>query len=120
VSGYRCDLLLPDAKPTGVVIEVDGPSHFARNDRKLALGQTRLKQRQLEGEGFAVFPIPIFEWDYLEDAQQKSDYLRAGLDAIERGERPQRLERDVDLEGEGAGGDAWNRRPMSTMGDFGA
>jgi hypothetical protein len=56
----------------------------------------------------------------LEDAQQKSDYLRAGLDAIERGERPQRLERDVDLEGEGAGGDAWNRRPMSTMGDFGA
>jgi len=79
-----------------------------------------LKQRQLEGEGFAVFPIPIFEWDYLEDAQQKRDYLRAGLDAIERGERPQRLERDVDLEGEGAGGDAWNRRPMSTMGDFGA
>jgi len=120
VSGYRCDLLLPSAKPTGVVIEVDGPSHFARNDRKLALGQTRLKQRQLEGEGLAVFPIPIFEWDYLEDAQQKSDYLRAGLDAIERGERPQRLERDVDLEGEGAGGDAWNRRPMSTMGDFGA
>ena len=64
----------------------------------------------------AVFPIPIFEWDFLEDAQQKSDYLRAGLDAIERGEKPPPLELDVDLEG--AGGEAWNRRPMSTMGDF--
>ena len=116
VSGYRCDLLLKDAKPNGVVIEVDGPSHFARNDKTCSLGQTRLKQRQLEGEGLAVFPIPIFEWDFLEDAQQKSDYLRAGLDAIERGEKPPPLELDVDLEG--AGGEAWNRRPMSTMGDF--
>ena len=117
VSGYRCDLLLPNAKPKGVVIEVDGPSHFTRNDRKRPLGQTRLKQRQLEVEGYAVFPIPIFEWDFLENAEQKSDYLRAGLDAIERGERPKGLDVDAHLL-DGAGADAWNRRPMSTMGDF--
>ena len=118
VGGYRCDLLLPNAKPNGVVIEVDGPSHFARNDRKRALGQTRLKQRQLEGEGYAVFPIPIFDWDFLENAEQKSDYLRAGLDAIENCQRPAGLDLDSHLFGEGAGADAWNRRPMSTMGDF--
>lgn len=117
VSGYRCDLLLPAAKPNGVVIEVDGPSHFARNDRERPLGQTRLKQRQLEGENLGVFSIPIFEWDCLEDAQQKSDYLRAGLDAIERGEKPARLELNVELGADGDGN--WNRRPMGQMGgDF--
>jgi hypothetical protein len=104
--------------PNGVVIEVDGPSHFTRNDRSRALGQTRLKQRQLEAQGLAVFSIPIFGWDYLEDAQQKSDYLRAGLDAIARGERPPSVDVDVDFDGEGAGGESWDRRPMGTMGDF--
>lgn len=118
VGGYRCDILLANAKPNGVVIEVDGPSHFTRNDRSRALGQTRLKQRQLEAQGLAVFSIPIFGWDYLEDAQQKSDYLRAGLDAIERGERPPSVDVDVDFDGEGAGGESWDRRPMGTMGDF--
>jgi hypothetical protein len=120
VSGYRCDLLLPAAKPNGVVIEVDGPSHFARNDRSRPLGQTRLKARHLEGQGLAVFSLPIFEWDCLEDAQQKADFLRAGLDAIERGEKPPRLDLDIELGGEGgeAGAQNWNRRPMSTMGDF--
>jgi len=114
VSGYRCDLLLAKAKPNGVVIEVDGPSHFARNDRERPLGQTRLKQRQLENAKYGVFSIPIFEWDCLEGAQEKADFLRAGLDAIARGEKPPRVEVNFEL-GESSEGN-WNRRPMGQMG----
>ena len=49
-GGYRVDLLIP--KPTGIgddaklavaaggiAVEVDGPSHFARNDQAQAMGQ---------------------------------------------------------------------------------
>ena len=82
VSGYRCDLLLKDAKPNGVVIEVDGPSHFAPKRQDVLVGTNSIKATSTRGRRLGRIPHSIFEWDFLEDAQQKSDYLRVGLDAI--------------------------------------
>ena len=67
-AGYRVDLLIPSpvgidddahraAASGGVAVEVDGPSHFARNDaRPSRSDRRRLKHRQLRGLGFAGCP----------------------------------------------------------------
>ena len=83
-GGYRVDLLIPNPVGVpelsgGIAIEVDGPSHFARNDSALALGQTRLKHRQLRHLGMAVVSVSVAEWEYLESAEEKVEYLRAGM-----------------------------------------
>ena len=90
-AGYRVDLLIPagsDAPRGGdaraVAVEVDGPSHFARNDAGAALGQTRLKHRQLRALGFAVLSVPIADWEYLETPEEKVEYLREGFEAAAR------------------------------------
>lgn len=85
-AGYRVDLLIPDARALlgealPVAVEVDGPSHFARNDPSVALGQTRLKHRQLRALGFAVLSVPVADWEYLETSEEKVEYLREGFDA---------------------------------------
>lgn len=91
-AGYRVDLLVPDpvgvdkgAFPGGVAVEVDGPSHFARNDAAVALGQTRLKRAQLRKLGFAVVSVPVAEWEYLETAEEKVEFLREGMQDAVRG-----------------------------------
>ena len=45
------DLAVPTRR---LVVEVDGPTHFARNAPDLPLGATRLKRRLLQREGWAV------------------------------------------------------------------
>ena len=83
-AGYRVDLLIPSAgsaRARDVAVEVDGPSHFARNDVSVALGQTRLKHRQLRALGFDVLSVPIADWEYLETSEEKVEYLREGFDA---------------------------------------
>jgi hypothetical protein len=83
-AGYRVDLLIPSAgsaRARDVAVEVDGPSHFARNDLSVALGQTRLKHRQLRALGFDVLSVPIADWEYLETSEEKVEYLREGFDA---------------------------------------
>ena len=96
-GGYRVDLLIPspvglsaeddDAtqqSSPGVAVEVDGPSHFARNDAAQALGQTRLKHRQLRHLGFAVLSVPVADWEYLETSEEKVEYLRSGMEHAAR------------------------------------
>ena len=83
VAGYRVDVLL---ESIGVVLEVDGPSHFARNVKDHALGQTNLKRNLLKAAGYKIFPIAVTEWDLLFNVEDKSDYVRAGLDALANGE----------------------------------
>ena len=73
------DILL---ESIGVVLEVDGPSHFARNVKGHALGQTNLKRNLLKAAGYKVFPIAVTDWDLLFNVEDKSDYVRAGLDAL--------------------------------------
>ena len=90
-AGYRVDLLIPDARALlgearPVAVEVDGPSHFARNDASVALGQTRLKHRQLRALGFAVVSVPVADWEYLETSEEKVEYLREGFDAANASE----------------------------------
>ena len=80
-GGYRVDLLVPNPvgvpqQSGGIAIEVDGPSHFARNNPELALGQTRLKHRQLRHLGMSVVSVSVAEWEYLESAEEKVEYLR--------------------------------------------
>jgi very-short-patch-repair endonuclease len=50
-SGYAVDLSLPEHR---IAIEVDGPSHMARNHYERLLGHTSLKRRHLEGLGWKV------------------------------------------------------------------
>ena len=88
-AGYRVDLLILRANaplgdagaPRAVAVEVDGPSHFARNDAGVSLGQTRLKHRQLRALGFDVLSVPIADWEYLESPEEKVEYLREGFEA---------------------------------------
>jgi len=120
VAGYRVDVLL---ESIGVVLEVDGPSHFARNVKGHALGQTNLKRNLLKAAGYKVFPIAVTDWDLLFNVEDKSDYVRAGLDALANGEDIPEIVPSEDFssarsdgkyEGD-RGGSAWNRRQMSTM-----
>jgi hypothetical protein len=120
VAGYRVDILL---ESIGVVLEVDGPSHFARNVKGHALGQTNLKRNLLKAAGYKVFPIAVTDWDLLFNVEDKSDYVRAGLDALANGEDIPEIvpsedfssaQRDNNNE-DNRGGSAWNRRQMSTM-----
>jgi hypothetical protein len=85
-AGYRVDLFLPeltDGASANVAVEVDGPSHFARNDQSVALGQTRLKHRQLRALGYAVVSVPVQDWEYLETSEEKVEYLRGGFATAE-------------------------------------
>ena len=82
-----------------VAIEVDGPSHFAHNfpnasdsshegrwlDLEFPCGGTAMKRRHLARCGYAVVPVPYWEWDLLnendESAQREArqKYLRVKL-----------------------------------------
>ena len=124
VAGYRVDILL---ESIGVVLEVDGPSHFSRNSKGHALGQTMLKRNLLSASGYKVFPLAVTDWDLLSNAGDKADYLRSGLDALANGEEIPEVdasedfifapERNEGKKNERGGGSPWNRRPTSPMGE---
>ena len=120
VAGYRGHFARVHG---GVVLEVDGPSHFARNVKGHALGQTNLKRNLLKAAGYKVFPIAVTDWDLLFNVEDKSDYVRAGLGATREWRRHSEIvpsedfssaQRDNNNE-DNRGGSAWNRRQMSTM-----
>ena len=81
-AGYRVDLLVLEWTGTSsaVAVEVDGPSHFARNDHSVKLGQTKLKHRQLAALGYTVVSVPVADWEYLETSEEKVEYLRGGFE----------------------------------------
>ena len=59
-----------------VAVEVDGPSHFFG---RTPTGATALKRRQLRAAGWALLPVPYWEWNALADAKAKEAYLLAAL-----------------------------------------
>lgn len=73
-----------DGDHKGVIIEVDGPSHFLRcgNGSEMVgkrstktKGESLLKDRLLEKQGYKVLHIPYYEWDELTTPETKKNYL---------------------------------------------
>ena len=65
-----------------VAVEADGPTHFSSNSPGVALGKTLWRNRALERRGYTVLSVPHYEWDALEDAQQKAAYMGKRLQAL--------------------------------------
>ena len=72
---YPVDMALPDKK---IVIEADGPTHFANNTRK-PLGATALKRRLLHRLGWHTVSVPYFEWGTCADQKQQYIYMERRL-----------------------------------------
>jgi len=64
----------------GLVIEVDGPSHYDAARRLLPA--TELIRRHLALVGCAVVAVPYWEWDVLKGHAQKAAYLAELLSSL--------------------------------------
>ena len=65
--------------PVGkIAVEVDGPTHFVQSTTQ-PTPHTALKRWLLEREGYAVMPVPYFEWSNLHGDKEYCDYLAAKL-----------------------------------------
>ena len=62
-----------------VAIEVDGPSHFCG---RTPTGATALKRRQLRAAGWALLPVPYWEWGVLGSTAAKQEYLQGALEGL--------------------------------------
>ena len=84
-EGYSIDVVVTTADGRKVGVEVDGPWHFVGTSRT-PNGATLLKRRQLRAAGWALLPVPYWEWDALRmpgdaDAQRlrQREYLTRKL-----------------------------------------
>jgi len=90
-SSYSLDILLRkdaadapsyalEAK-SGWAVEVNGPSHYVQNlkGESRPNGSTLLKQRHLEGLGYALISIPYWEWDQIRGKEERVRYLAKKL-----------------------------------------
>ena len=77
-QGYSLDAVVVHGGRE-VAIEVDGPSHFCG---RTPTGATALKRRQLRAAGWALVPVPYWEWNDLSSSEAaKEEYLRAAFEA---------------------------------------
>ena len=60
-------------------MEVDGPSHFLG---RTPTGATALKRRQLRAAGWALVPVPYWEWGALGSKASKQEYLQRALEGL--------------------------------------
>ena len=77
-QGYSLDAVVSHGGRE-VAVEVDGPSHFFGRTPN---GATALKRRQLRAAGWALLPVPYWEWDALDSEDAKQAYLRAALEGL--------------------------------------
>ena len=84
-GGYSVDMVLrgleEGRRVVGVVVEVDGPSHFVavaggEEGAWRENGSTSLKRRLLVGLGWEVISVPFFEWNLLRGSNAKDRYVR--------------------------------------------
>ncbi|XP_011406002.1 PREDICTED: uncharacterized protein LOC105313907 [Amphimedon queenslandica] len=62
-----------------IIIEIDGPLHFAANGNH-KLGRSVIKRRQLEAFGWEFIQVPYYEWEPLGyDYTLQSEYLKNKL-----------------------------------------
>ena len=76
-QGYSLDAVVSHGGRE-VAVEVDGPSHFVGRS---PTGATALKRRQLRAAGWALLPVPHWEWRALGSEAAKQEYLQGGLRA---------------------------------------
>jgi len=77
---YTADIFLPSLR---VAIEIDGPTHFVRDETHThrPSGPAMFKWRQLRAFGYAVISVPYFEWTELLTPAEQSEYLRRRINA---------------------------------------
>lgn len=75
IQGISVDIILPDHS---IAIEVDGPSHFFRNNTMLQIGHGAFKHVLLDRMGWTLVSIPFQTWDGV-DRHAQSEYLRSML-----------------------------------------
>jgi hypothetical protein len=89
-GAFSVDITATTAAGVQLAIEVDGPSHFIQPGNTLT-GVTLFRNRALAARGYVVVIIPHWEWDALQDAEQKQQYLLAKLQpALQASQLPAR------------------------------
>eukprot|EP00892_Ulva_mutabilis_P000033 jgi/Ulvmu1/1002/UM103_0030.1 len=76
---YSIDIALFVRGGTRVAIEVDGPSHFAVNDREHVLGDTVARRRALVACGWVVISVPYYIWHTLKNKAAQAAWLQRML-----------------------------------------
>lgn len=89
--GYRCksefvlnhllsvDILLHHPKGIDMVIEVDGPQHFANDGSPL--GEHHLRNRLIRSLGYPLIIVRVVEWGKLEE-DRKLEFLRDKVEEV--------------------------------------
>ena len=77
-QGYSLDAVVSHGGRE-VAVEVDGPSHFVG---RTPTGATALKRRQLRAAGWALLPVPYWEWNALGSKAAKQEYLQGALEGL--------------------------------------
>jgi hypothetical protein len=80
-QGYSLDAVVRISSRE-VAIEVDGPSHFVGRTHA-PTGATALKRRQLRAAGWALVPVPYWQWEALDATGQREHLLRELRNATE-------------------------------------
>ncbi|KAJ1631615.1 hypothetical protein T492DRAFT_1115070 [Pavlovales sp. CCMP2436] len=70
------------ASHAGIVIEVDGPSHY--DDERRLLPASEMIRRHLRLAGWAVLGVPYWEWYALKGQVRKAAYLAELLSSLPR------------------------------------
>lgn len=76
---YTVDILVhasysgPSASK-GIVIELDGPSHY-EHYQLAPLGPTLMKKRHLQAAGYTVLTLPYWKWGHCDTDTQKRKVL---------------------------------------------
>ena len=77
-QGYSLDAVVSHGGRE-VAVEVDGPSHFVK---RAPTGAAALKRRQLRAAGWALLPVPHWEWEALGSKGAKQEYLQGALEGL--------------------------------------
>ena len=84
-QGYSLDAVVSHGGRE-VAVVIDGPSHFRG---RTPTGGTVLKWRQLRAAGWALLPVPYWEWGALSGSKAaKREYFRTALDMAILAPRP--------------------------------
>jgi very-short-patch-repair endonuclease len=84
VDGISVDILVPEER---LVIEVDGPWHFASNRTNVSIGSTRWKRSLLTSRGWTVVNVEAYQLTHrVRGAAKRRAYLRQLIEKAKGGE----------------------------------